>query len=70
MKRDRRYGQRFAPNYPELRFEGLLTKREERLLRISRFVDYDLASEEIQKNALGTLKDSNFSFRSRAGAES
>ena len=70
VKRGRRYGQRFARNYLELRFEDLLTKREETLLRISQFVDYDLEPEEIQKNGLGTLKDSNSSFRSGAGAQS
>jgi hypothetical protein len=70
VKRGRRYGKRFAPNYLELRFEDLLTKQEETLLRISQFVDYDLDSEEIQKNALGTLKDPNSSFRSREGAQS
>jgi sulfotransferase family protein len=64
VSRGRQYGQRFAPDYLEVRFEDLLSKRDEVLLSISEFVDYEIDPEFIQKNALGTLKDSNSTFRS------
>jgi hypothetical protein len=64
VNRGRKCGQRFAPDYLEVRFEDLLAKRKETLLRISAFVDYDLNLDYIQKNALGTLRDSNSTFRS------
>jgi hypothetical protein len=60
----RKCGKRFAPDYPEVRFEDLPAKREETLHRISAFVGYDLNLDHIQKNALGTLRDSSSTFRS------
>jgi len=64
VNRGRKYGQSFVPYYMEVRFEDLLCKREETLLRISEFIGFDLDPEVIQKNPVGTLKDSNSTFRS------
>jgi len=67
VNRGRKYGQRIEPDYLEVRFEDLLTEPQQSLLRISQFVHYDLDYGHIQKNALGTLKESNSSFRSLCG---
>ncbi len=64
VNRGRKCGQRFAPDYLEVRFEDLLAKQGEKLLRISAFVGYELNVDDIQRNALGTLRDSNSTFRS------
>lgn len=64
VNRGRRYGRRFGSDYLELRFEDLLSKRDEVLLRISEFLGCTIDPAFIEKNALGTLKDSNSTFRS------
>lgn len=66
VSRGRRYGRRFGPDYLELRFEDLLSKRDEVLLRISEFIGHEIDPGFIEKNALGALKDSNSTFRSTA----
>ena len=60
----RKCGERFVPDYLELRFEDLLTKQNEVLLRVSEFVGHEINPELVATNALGTLRDSNSSFRS------
>jgi len=64
VNRGRKCGRRLAPDYLEVRFEDLLAKREETLFLISAFVGYDLNLDHIQKNLLGTLRESNSTFRS------
>lgn len=66
VNRGRKYGRRCGPDYLELGFEDLLSKREVVLPRISEFIGYQIDPEFIEKNALGTLKDSNSTFRSSA----
>jgi Sulfotransferase family len=66
VNRGRKYGRRFGSDYLELRFEDLLSKRDEILRRISEFIGFEIDPEFIEKNALGTLKDSNSTFRSTA----
>ena len=64
VNRGRKCGQRVTPDYLEIRFEDFLTNREETLSKISEFVDYNLDPNVIEKNAVGTLQESNSTFRS------
>lgn len=66
VNRGRRWGRHFGLDYLELRFEDLLSKRDEVLLLISEFIGYEIDPAFIEKNALGTLKDSNSTFRATA----
>jgi len=64
VNRGRKYGRCFGPDYLEVRFEDLLLNQHEALRRISDFIGYEIDPGFIEKNALGTLKDSNSTFRS------
>jgi hypothetical protein len=59
----RRSGRALKHRYLEVRFEDLLTKPEDTLSTIGRFIDQPLSYATIQREAIGTLKDPNSTFR-------
>ena len=59
----RHYGRRFAADYLEVRYEELVAEPQRTLTAIGRFLDHDLNYERIQSAGLGSLSESNSSFR-------
>jgi hypothetical protein len=69
VRHGRQLGRRVLPDYLEVRFEDLVTRNRETLLKISKFIGHDLDYDRIRKTAIGTLSNPNSSFRKDAGAD-
>jgi Sulfotransferase family len=65
ISRGRREARGVQPDYLELRFEDLIDNPQQVLSRLSQFVDCELDYEQIRKHAVGTLKNTNSTFRSQ-----
>jgi hypothetical protein len=63
VSKGRKYGRSMAEDYMEVHFEDVVQKPRETLARLGAFIDHDLDYDRIQKNAQGTLRDPNSSFR-------
>lgn len=66
VNKGRRAGQRIPRDYTEVHYEELACDPRSTLGRLSTFLDHDLDYDRIQANALGTLSNSNSSFRADA----
>ena len=56
--------QRVQSVYLEVRFEDLIDNAQQVLLRVSQFVECELDYEQIRQHAVGTLKNTNSTFKS------
>lgn len=68
VENGRRQGRFFPDDYLEVRYEELVTRPEQVLENIGRFLGCDLDYAQIQANKLGRLRESNSSFRESGGA--
>jgi len=59
----RRSGRQFPADYIEIHYEELVTEPRAVLVRLGEFIDHDLDYDRIQKTGLGSLRESNSSFR-------
>ncbi len=64
-----KYGSRIASDYVEVHYEDLVSNPEVALNKLSEFLDHDLDYERIKRTSLGTLSESNSSFRDKTGRE-
>jgi len=62
----RRYGREIPDDYVEIRYEDLVTDPRQTLRGLGDFLDHDLDYDRIQSAALGTLSQTNSSFRAEA----
>lgn len=63
VTKGRKYGRGMPGDYMEVHFEDVVQKPRETLERLGQFIDHDLSYDRIQRNAQGTLRDPNSSFR-------
>lgn len=59
----RRNGQRIPQDYIEIHYEDLVTDPRRTLASLGQFLDHDLDYDRIQTAGLGSLRESNSSFR-------
>jgi sulfotransferase family protein len=67
VRRGRAAGRQFPEDYIEVRYEDLITNPRETLTRVGNFIDHDLDYDRIQRASLGSLSETNSSFRDEAG---
>jgi len=63
VRKGREYGAAFPGQYYEIHFEDLVSDPRKTLSGLGVFLDHDLDYDRIQKTALGSLHESNSSFR-------
>lgn len=68
VEQGRRFGQSIPEDYMETRFEDLVSRPQETLDRIGRFIDQPLDYEVIQRVAYGSLTKPNTSFHKEASS--
>jgi len=59
----RQYGREIPSDYMEVRYEELIREPRKILAELGRFLDHDLDYDRILSTGLGTLQESNSSFR-------
>jgi hypothetical protein len=64
VSRGRHEAKGVEPDYLEVRFEDLIHSPQQVLSLVSRFVECELDYEQIQEHAVGTLKNTNSTFKS------
>jgi hypothetical protein len=69
VHRGRAHGRKFPADYIEIRYEDLITKPHETLLKLGGFLDHDLDYDRIQRAGLGRLSETNSSFREEGAKE-
>ena len=63
LLRGRRDGRRLGADYLELRFEALVSQPQEALAAVSRFLGHSFDYQQILRSSVGTLRDSNSTFK-------
>lgn len=63
VRRGREYGSAIPADYIEVRYEDLVSEPRRTLAKLGEFLDHDLNYDRIQRSSLGTLSESNSSFR-------
>ena len=63
VERGREAGRRFPADYVEIRYEDLLSSPRETLSKLGDFIDHNLDYGQIQQAGLGSLSETNSSFR-------
>jgi hypothetical protein len=63
VRRGREYGRKISSDYTEVKYEDLIREPRKVLDDLGRFLDHDLDYDRIQSAGLGTLRESNSSFR-------
>lgn len=58
-----RLGSSLSPDYLEIRFENLVTRRAESLQKVSQFIGQEINSNEVRKHSVGTLTAPNSTFK-------
>jgi hypothetical protein len=69
VHRGRVNGRQFPADYIEIHYEDLVTKPQETLGVLGKFLDHDLDYERIQRAGLGRLSETNSSFREDGARE-
>ena len=67
VRTGRAQGKRLGADYQEVRFEELISKPEETLLQLGRFIEHDLDYERIQRAGIGSVSEPNSSFAGDSG---
>lgn len=68
VRKGQRFGQMFPDSYLEVRYEELVQQPHSTLARISNFLQHDLDYARIQEANLGSLRETNSSFRAETEA--
>lgn len=63
VRKGREYGRQFPKDYIEVHYEDLVTDPRKTLARLGQFLDQDLDYDRIQRTRIGSLRESNSSFR-------
>jgi len=66
VQKGRRYGREIPNDYMDIRYEDLVEDPRRTLKGLSEFLDHDLDYDRIQTAALGTISETNSSFREEA----
>src|SRR5438270_1762428 len=70
VRQGRQVGRQLGPDYIEVRFEDLVTRPQETLSKLGRFIEHDLDYERILNAGIGSVSAPNTSFRSGTGQSS
>jgi hypothetical protein len=62
VRQGRKGSRQLGPDYTEVRFEELVTRPHETLIKLGRFIEHDLDYDRILKNGLGPVCSPNTSF--------
>jgi hypothetical protein len=63
VRKGQEYGRKIPGDYFEIRYEDLISQPQNTLSALGKFLDHDLDYDRIQRTGLGSLSDSNSSFR-------
>jgi hypothetical protein len=63
VRKGREYGRHLGADYLEVRYEDLVRQPKETLKTLGEFMHHDLNYERIQRNAIGTVRTPNSSFK-------
>lgn len=69
VRKGRQHGRNLGDDYLEIHFEDLISNPRETLSRLGTFVDHDLDFDRIRNAGLGSLSETNSSFREEGGTE-
>jgi hypothetical protein len=69
VRRGRSAGRKFPSDYLEVHYEDLILRPQETLTKLGVFLQHDLDYRRIRNAALGSLSESNSSFREENGQE-
>jgi hypothetical protein len=69
VRKGRHYGSAIPGDYIEVRYEDLVAEPRRTLAALGDFLQHDLDYDRIQKSSLGTLRNSNSSFRQEEQAQ-
>ena len=69
IRRGRTAGRKFGADYIEIRYEDLIIKPQETLGKLGGFLHHELDYDQIQREGLGRLSETNSSFREEGTKE-
>lgn len=69
VRKGRQHGRSLGDDYLEIHFEDLIQNPRETLNRLGTFIDHDLDFDRIRNAGLGSLSETNSSFREESGTE-
>lgn len=69
VRKGRQHGRNLGDDYLEIHFEDLISNPRETLSRLGTFIDHDLDFDRIRNAGLGSLSETNSSFREEGNTE-